>query len=77
MTQLHLIIKGNRRDALAAAKQYGITLWYPQTNRRTKSETNATCGDEYRDQVMRWFNEEPREAPYPVGALLHWSEGNK
>ena len=74
MGRLHLIIKGNRVTALAEAKKRGITLFNAIPNRVHAAETNALCGDEYQEQVMSWFNEPPREAPFPFGALLHWSE---
>jgi hypothetical protein len=72
---LHLIIKGNRKQALAAAKDHGITLFSAIPNRRNKDETNAMCGDEYKDAVVSWYASETRlVAPFPVGTLLLWSE---
>jgi hypothetical protein len=71
---LHLIIKGNRVEALAAAKAHGVVLFSTIPNRRDPGETNAMCGDEYREAVQAWFNEPPAQAPFPLGALLHWSE---
>jgi hypothetical protein len=78
MAHLHLIIKGVRREALAAAKQHGITLFHTRLGRHGEPvEIHAMCGDEYLPQVMQWFNEPPHDAPFPVGTLLHWSEQSR
>jgi hypothetical protein len=74
MGHLHLIIKGDRKAALAAAKQHDVVLFSTHPARRSYPETIAMCGDEYQPQVMQWFSEPPHDAPFPVGTLLHWSE---
>jgi hypothetical protein len=75
---LNLIIKGNRVEALAAAKANGVTLFHTRPGKgRAEGETYAMCGDEYQEAVVSWFSKPPAQAPFPVGALLHWSEQSR
>ena len=77
MQTIHLIIKGNVAQATEAARKRGVALDQARRSPRYASETNARCAETYRAAVVGWFNEPPRVGPYPVGALLHFSEGSK
>jgi len=67
---IHLVIKGTLGQAQRAACDRGVSLNQTHVNPRFPNETNARCATAYRDRVMAWFNEDPKQPPYPVGTLL-------
>lgn len=69
---IHLIIKGNVAQATQAAHDRGISFNQTCSN---AGETSARCASDYRTRVAAWFAEEPRRAPFPIGALLLFTEG--
>lgn len=73
---IHLIIKGNLGQATQAAHDRGISL--NQINAGCDyRETSARCASGFRARVVSWFAEAPQRAPYPVGALLLFTEGKE
>lgn len=71
---LRLIIKGDKFQAARAAAHRGIPLAFVREIREaTWCETIGTTKLEAESQVRDWFNEPPYNAPFPIGALLHFS----
>jgi hypothetical protein len=71
---LNLIVKGDKFQSARAAGDRNIPLVFIREVRRGSAvETIARTGDQHRDAVVAWFGEEPRNAPFPVGALLLFS----
>jgi len=73
---IYLVIKGNTAQAIKAAHDRGISLNQTRANVRHADETNARCASDFRAAVVAWFQEEPQQAPFPVGTLLLFTEGN-
>lgn len=71
--KLHLIVKGSIAEAKRAADARSIAAEFTHTAWDGK-EAIGTCSDKLQFAVMAWFNEPPQQAPFPIGALLHWSE---
>lgn len=67
-----VIVKGSRFDSARAAAARGIGLVYVRET-RPNAETLALTGASL-DALQRWLGEAPHAAPYPCGALLHFSE---
>jgi hypothetical protein len=72
---INLIIKGNMFDAYNASHARGIALLTAaQTFNDRPSEVIASCADANLDAVRAWFVASDGPAPYPVGALLFYSD---
>lgn len=71
---IHLLIKGNVAQATQAAHDRGISLNQIHAGANQFNESHARCASDYRMRVVEWFTEEPRNAPYPVGTLLLFTE---
>lgn len=79
-----LIVKGDAGDAYRGATLHGIELErhpfdgaiiareHRDATGSLIGETRVFCADRYRDAVADWFGE-ALEAPFPKGALLHYS----
>ena len=70
-----LIIKGDPFEAMHAASARGIQLDSAREvrgsigPRLTVGYTSASV-----DALNQWVCEAPHSAPFPIGALLYWSE---
>lgn len=67
-----LIIKGSLHDALTAARAHGVML---RTMMWQANEVHAYA-DCDAGLLTRWLCEDPSFAPFPVGSLLHYTDGN-
>ncbi len=71
---LSLLVKGTMAEATNSATKHNIP-WSVMVGRTHASvESVIHVSDQFRDNVVAWFNEPPGKAPYPVGTLLHYSE---
>ena len=72
--KIHLIVKGPREAAYAKAHEFGLELFELEADRRHPEQCVAFIdGDKQRmTAVYYWFNDS-QTAPYPPGALLHFS----
>lgn len=68
-----ILVKGCYHDAEAAAIERGIRVHWTH-DRETGSEMYGQVADSLHDQIAAWF-QEPGQAPFPVGTLLHYSLG--
>jgi hypothetical protein len=73
---INLIIKGNMFDAFTASHARGIALLTAAQQFREGpfSDVVASCADTNLDAVRAWFIASDGPAPYPVGALLFYSD---
>jgi hypothetical protein len=74
---ISLIVKGNRYEAGYAAAQHGVPFAFRREVVRAGSKTGETVGltaSENRDNVVKWFGDGSRIAPFPVGTLLLFTE---
>lgn len=76
MQVVYVIVKGNRFDAAREAAKRGIPFVY----RREGNERRETVGMvpmDFAPAVREWFHESPvlQKAPFPVGTVLTFSEG--
>jgi hypothetical protein len=71
MAKYSVIIKGNVFEAIEAANVHGFELIEAQ---QVVGSTvgKIECIDGI-DMLNCWFCEGPRQPPYPMGSLLHWS----
>lgn len=67
---IEVFVKGNRYQASRAASDRGIPFAF--TNEHD-GITTGLAPTHYVENVMAWFCEEPRTAPFPIGTCLHYS----
>lgn len=64
-----LVVKGSRFQAARAAADRNVPFVFDRENgSETLGRSNASI-----ESLTRWLCEEPREAPYPAGALLWYN----
>lgn len=69
---MRLIIKGNRAEAEREASERAIPV--KVLKELSPNETICEAPAEYWERVSQWFNADVgRQAPYPIGSLLHYS----
>jgi hypothetical protein len=68
-----IIVKGDKFAAAQAAAARGIPFAFICETQH--GETIGRVSLDYRADVLKWFLEPPGNAPFPVGTLLHCSEG--
>jgi hypothetical protein len=73
---LTVIVKGSAQDAAKAASERGIPFAFVRENRLSAGalETIGHVSAEWERAVQAWFCEEPRQAPFPVGACLWYGK---
>jgi len=66
-----LVIKGNKKEAIAAASQRNIAL----TVRGFHASANETRGTSkaYFDKIAAWYAETDSKGPFPIGSLLFFT----
>lgn len=71
---LTLVIKADPFVAFAMATIHDIT-GLELAGQTKHNETLLKCPDtpEHQIECARWMTEEPRQAPFPIGALLFYS----
>jgi hypothetical protein len=74
---INLVIKGNIAQAIQAAHDRGISLNQTYYANEYYHETLARCASDYRAAVVEWFHAGPQNAPFPIGALLLFSENGE
>ena len=75
MPAFSLIIKGSAKEAIVAAERRRITVLRIHHEFPDKTVLIAEAsGNKKIDDIYRWFNDGPVDAPYPVETLLSFSE---
>ena len=69
---IHLVVKGNSRQAVKAAEAHGLNM---SNRRKLRNETTGRTATSNASKVARWFSADAgRSAPYPAGSLLYYRE---
>jgi len=71
---ISLLVKGNREQALSAARSRKIQVRTVLERTSARTETILHCSSLDSPSVIRWYCEDPGDAPFPPGTLMHYSE---
>jgi len=70
MSQINLVIKGDRVTAEKAAHDRGVTFTF---DTQMEYEAIGTAPEEDREKIVAWYQEDlTRRAPFPQGSLLFY-----